>query len=509
MRDFSIKALIFLASVLLVTACASVSDFDHRQRVHVQSKPDGADILVDGVKVAETPAYVFLPRTKNKQEMVLVNEGKELKLEMPSHYRWVESGVYNLGLIGFAAYGLAVDLITGTAWEVDENQYANFETNSRKLEKRKIEPNDMVVVMAPLQGQSEWMGADLMDRMSIDLEKQIKKRKMIIKAQELRLLPYWMTRELFEKYKYDFCARPVEQEKMRNELQTELLATHLFEGTYDLRNGKYVVWGRLINLKNPDDVIELTREFAPTEIKYVRESRWQGSVGALFPIFPNNFSLIAASSRSDISLNDDVFEAENRSTDGILGQFSSVISSFSLNYLDGPTQSRYWKSSFTFLPSVVFNWSSFEYQAYNSENKLNAIAGIHFTKLIFGVGYGAQWSLTSRWGRFFIEVIPYASQLNVKYDKVDGGDAEKSAFGIESSSRVGYTYFLNDKFNLTIFSSVLNESSGLWQKVVDSSTGTSGKYAVSSSSTLISGFSFGYYFSVDKNPIRKIFTKEN
>jgi hypothetical protein len=87
------------------------------QNVSFNSKPEGATVMVDGVKMCTTPCTVTLPKSGKEKSVTMSKEGYETNtLPIVSSY----NGVALLNIFWDLS---TTDLITGAAFEYKPNNY--------------------------------------------------------------------------------------------------------------------------------------------------------------------------------------------------------------------------------------------------------------------------------------------------------------------------------------------------------------------------------------------------
>ncbi len=123
-------ALIASASILLTNGCASMFG-DNTRQVVVNSKPEGADIYIDGINRGSTPAVLSLPvYIYNGQTVVLKKDGyKDTAVYANSKFQFV--GLWNI--LNFPI-GFIIDAADGQMMKIDPinlNMTANMSPVSK------------------------------------------------------------------------------------------------------------------------------------------------------------------------------------------------------------------------------------------------------------------------------------------------------------------------------------------------------------------------------------------
>ena len=99
--------------LLLSVGCASMtSGVGRTQRVAIDSRPHGAIVTVDGQPQGITPTIMQLDRRRSHEVSIdLIGYRPEHRMLKSGANGWVAG---NVGLLGLAPMGLAVDLMTGS-----------------------------------------------------------------------------------------------------------------------------------------------------------------------------------------------------------------------------------------------------------------------------------------------------------------------------------------------------------------------------------------------------------
>jgi len=87
------------------------------QNVTFNSKPEGAVVMIDGIKTCTTPCTVSLPRSSKEKAVSMTKDGYET-------YTMPLSGSYNsVALLSIFWDYSTTDLISGAAFEYKPNSY--------------------------------------------------------------------------------------------------------------------------------------------------------------------------------------------------------------------------------------------------------------------------------------------------------------------------------------------------------------------------------------------------
>jgi len=126
LKIISIKLLLLF--LILLQGCATIID-GSKQEIFFSSEPAGATILVDGIEVGKTPTTFSLDRKKGASFFGFASVNIEIKKEGYHSEKGYLGGTTNptyFGnaiFLGFSSVGSSVDLLSGSAWEYDENKF--------------------------------------------------------------------------------------------------------------------------------------------------------------------------------------------------------------------------------------------------------------------------------------------------------------------------------------------------------------------------------------------------
>ena len=134
------KTHLSLLFCLLLGGCGTVTR-GFRQTIEVNSNVTGADVLVDGEKMCQTPCSFPLTRSRSSHRLTVVKEGYDTEsVFIESSFNiWV---IGNITSAAGSLFGSTTDQITGGMWEYNlDTYYANMmpnkELSQEKREKEK------------------------------------------------------------------------------------------------------------------------------------------------------------------------------------------------------------------------------------------------------------------------------------------------------------------------------------------------------------------------------------
>jgi hypothetical protein len=125
MKKFAYAALI--GGMLMTQSCATIFT-GTKDRIIVNSVPEGAKVEIDGVSYGKTPVTIPVKRSLNSTTMTLKAEGYETKnIELQQSFNAVS--ILNLTNLG----GWVIDLLTGAVMRYDVKSY-NIELDAKKVQ---------------------------------------------------------------------------------------------------------------------------------------------------------------------------------------------------------------------------------------------------------------------------------------------------------------------------------------------------------------------------------------
>lgn len=129
-----VAAMIGCSVVAVLSGCATVTD-GSTQRVHVESTPPGARVVVNGQVRGTTPTVVALKRW-NTSSLRLELDGYE-PYEVQLVKRWNDTATGNAVLLG---YSLPIDAISGALWELQLSNADQRRAEAEGWEARRYDP---------------------------------------------------------------------------------------------------------------------------------------------------------------------------------------------------------------------------------------------------------------------------------------------------------------------------------------------------------------------------------
>lgn len=147
-------------AVVLLTApgCATIIQGEH-QSVPFNTEPSGAQVIVDGIEMGETPTVLSLERGEDYEIVLALDGHQDVTVRLDKDFDFVPTIVGNIfswGLIGIAA-----DVLTGAAYELEPEQI----TRTLEAQGMSVVPSDnpdqITIVLLPVEAVEAATGEKL------------------------------------------------------------------------------------------------------------------------------------------------------------------------------------------------------------------------------------------------------------------------------------------------------------------------------------------------------------
>jgi len=159
MKVFGYLAL--LGTLFSTTSCATIFS-GTTQRVTIDSKPQGAEIVIEGESYGKTPAQIKVDRELE----ALLDESKEIQLRLDGYLEFgyeMEAYINPVAIINlFNLFGWAIDAATGAVTKYD-NYYIFRLRPLDKLEPEKVQPSP--VKPQEVKPDTQQQGEDKYDKL--------------------------------------------------------------------------------------------------------------------------------------------------------------------------------------------------------------------------------------------------------------------------------------------------------------------------------------------------------
>lgn len=457
--------------LLFLAACASLTHESRHQYVLVQSEPAGADVLVGGKKVAETPAFVELRRQARPDFEISLGQRRE-KISVPTRYDWGESFWPNFVLLHAAPVGWGIDALTGAAWRLSDPPLHKF--IDAPLSRLSPPSRDRVAIAPPRS--SDYLRSDEAGLLWEAKLKQLYPSKII--------LPFREKRDEFIRHEYDFDAQPTRMDEYA--LWAHLGANEIFESQVEEIEGALVLTGYLRN------VFDQTRsEPVSFRVEVLDESGrgrrlpWFARQRGVFQFIPNTIGLELSSDATQLSSNAELFKAQAAPSLNAFEKTLGYLSAISINRLQSPRRESVFQWRFQFVPNIRVANKAIYFPDFA------ALGGAEFYYLQIAGGYGPEVGLQKGPHYLYLNYIPMLGYHRLAW-KRPGQRGHLSLGAFTHKVELGYLYFWNPRFSSRLFSKLTSSPRKLWARAAqDLNSGV----PVTSSEDLSVGFSFSYTFN--------------
>lgn len=478
--DFSRTILIASAAALacLASGCATVGRDGRNQAVLIQSDPPGAEIVLDGKSVGQTPKYVFVPREKHPK-LTLRRDGVSKDVDMQTTYRWGASFFSNLVFYIGAPVGWFIDYASGSAWNPQDPGVVRFKPESVSLDDEKTLDGDLApittVAIAPPNAES----LELSNAAIPVLREAIAERESLL---GYKLIPYDQTLPQFLHRGYDFDANGTEDEKrfLYQSLNTEGVWHSSF-----VRDGDSMkLEAKLEDVRTRKITDEIDIMLDPSD----ERSRAYAQGFHLFTL-PNavTFSLSTQYFSYDRP-NDGAISLQAADTRNWWQKGLQYLSALSITNLPTYRPDRMGRWSINFIPTLRVSRRDLV------ANGTPEVDGQEFTRWLAAAGYGPEIGYQIGRHFFYFDVSLNATWTNISW--MDGGqEVTVARSALQTSLEFGYLYAINDIWSLRLFAASFPENSEAWREALrKTSNGSIGSQGEGAANNSTAGISVGFNF---------------
>jgi hypothetical protein len=455
--------------ILGATGCASIDSSDFRQVVYVRSSPPGAAILQNGEQIGVTPAYVKVKRSRHPELTLKYQDEEPYKIPLKTHYRWGDSFATNFVEYVFAPIGMGVDILTGAAWRIDDPPELHSPGAKGEIFSEEIHN---VAIAPPVHKDS-----DLSDSLGRLEEAHLRE------STSYHIFSYDQTEPLFTNQGSDMGLTAKLPERYR--LFYESNADHIFWSQVTPWKDGYLVTGHMKSIYTDKEGPQISWEVSPQE----SQQSEPGLFSRYFHILPNTVFLnFAAFNTANFSTTLDIggtdYKGNTLKGQSSFEQALEYISSLSLTHMDRPRSHVRGHWVFNFVPTLIVSDRLLAFDSYP------ALSGVKFERWYVSGGYGVEVGHQSRYGFFYLDLIPAVTWTQIKLETPDM-DERVSNTTITLIGEVGYTYFFTRHLVGKLFTRTYTEDAALWQRVASDVTGRD--VTVAAANSVMAGVSIGYY----------------
>jgi hypothetical protein len=475
--------LILIASIavfaLLSSGCATIGRDGRNQAVLIQSEPPGAEIVLDGKSVGQTPKYVFVPREKHPQ-LTLRRDGVSKNVEMETKYRWGASFFSNFTFYVAAPVGWLIDFASGSAWNPQDPEVVHFENPQGTSSKTADDASPTLppiasVAVAPPNAES----LELSNAAIPVLNESVGERQGVM---GYKLLPYDQTLPQFLHRGYDFDSSGSEDEK-------RFLYQSL--GVDGVWHSSFVRDGDEMKLEAKLEDVRTRKITDQIDILLDRTDERSRA-------YAQGFHLITLPNAVTFSLSTQYFTYDRPNGGSVSLQAADTrnwwqkglqyLSAISITNLPTYRPDRMGRWSINFIPIIRVSRRDLV------ANGTPEIDGQEFTRWLAAVGYGPEIGYQTGRHFFYFDLDLNATWTDISWME-NGRDVSVSRSGLQTSLEFGYLYAINDTWSLRLFAASFPENSEAWREALrKTSNGTIGAQAEGAANNSTVGISLGFNF---------------
>jgi hypothetical protein len=458
-----------IAASFLFTGCALMTGHGRRQVLLVRSDPPGATIITrEGVQ-GVTPKYILISRDQISSLKLEDPSGRQEKTyPLSGRYRWQDSFVPNLIFLSYAPVGWLVDLLTKSAWQLQDPPVIELKPWPAPKEK-----TERVIAIAPPRADSLYLA----DQVAANLENHARRR-----YPNDTILPYKETVRYFSKNSYDFDSRP-DPDGWR-ELHYSLKATHLLESRVTDEHLSFKVETALWDVYSRAEIDREDLDMKLDDDSTVTAGRKK--LGRFFNLIPNTVRVDFSNRVSELEVDGEKYEAEYESSDSFMEKSYKYLGAIGFSYMARPRPESGGTWKFSFVPLVSGSYRRMRFSG------IPLVEDHTFTRWDFVAGVGPELGYQVGNSYTYVNYIPTVGWTHMTWQD-DNGDHRLTRYPFSGAVEGGYTYFLSDHIVLRAFARSFTEDEELWREVISEVQGAEPQ--VNSARNVLTGLSIGYHFS--------------
>lgn len=460
---------------LYLIGCSSMQFSNYDDVIKVTTEKPGAEIYYKGKVVGVTPALIKVRRSR-VPEIGLAYPGQEkLYYDVPTRYRWTESFLPNLLLFSLALVTIPIDLLTGTAWDLEDMSNIDLPGSPPRL----LLDQAKYIALAPPTAKTQYL-SDQGGRLLFE---------------KLKGHPWWMVQDysdgagVFEDHMYVYDS-PLEGDD-RNHLFAELGATHVVESKISQNDPATIDY--TLKSVTSNDVLE-RGSFAMPSKSEQKGNPWHWFFASLIP---NTVSIDSSKPSIELALygEESKFRSKSRPLAGWLGEMSKVLGTIGLTTLNPPQARNRVKFGFrpisTFSLSVnryVFDTTKFDFR--DTEFETTKILG----------GLGGEFYFQSVVGTIYFDAYGFTGYSEIAWNSpVSNGSLGRGLSGVGTG--LGWYWYFTNRLAIRLFAKYVTEDKRNWSWAIDQSQGADLQF--NDVSYFESGGSVMWYFPEIGRTLRK------
>ncbi len=461
----------------VLSGCATVGRDPRAQAVFVRSDPPGALVTVDGRDVAETPAYVLVPR-KKEPELTISLDGISRTVKVPTKYRWSGSFATNLWLYIAAPIGWGIDLLSGAAWNPEDPPVVNLRKPGDDTEYALPDPS-RIAIEPPLANSQA-----LSDTAGHLLEQTLKMQRPI-QPNEYELLPFDQTLSQFISRGSDFDARG-SYDNERN-LFARLQPDAIWRSKLALtESGDYIINAELQDVRTKQ-ILDTTSVPLDAGGGLARTWAWMYDLLNL----PNTLTVSNVNQSMTLERANGLQPVELRraSSTSWVEQGLNYLSALSLTNIPTYRTGRPGRWQLTAYPLVLVSRKVLSAQGAPD------LEGREFYRWWGSIGYGPELGYQVSRSYIYANFFVHGAWTEISW-RERGEDFSITKTFVTTAFEVGYLYSLTDNWSVRGFVSSISENADAWKAALARSSNLVGgpNTFIGDTTNTTVGISFGYSF---------------
>ncbi|QLY25781.1 hypothetical protein [Bdellovibrio sp. KM01] len=453
---------------LILSACATSGG--RRQIIQIRSNSPGAKVFLDDQLLGQAPLLAEIPR-KSSLQLNAVDGKSKASTELDGHYRWGRSFAGNLGFLSWAPVGWATDLLTGAAWEYQDDVNLDFSESQQG----NYQPAVFIAIAPPIATHPNI--ADEVGRLiSADLS---------TKQTSTTVLPYNQTLSVFNDHDMDNDDQGVKSD--RYEAAYHLKASKIYLGTVDISSDSQnvLVKGQLQDVLNPAESKSMDFAFDKSLTPSIYEVGWTDRSSEVISLLPNSIFIIPASGRTSLTINEQNVSAEEVSSEGFVEKTTQYLAAISLKNFLPPSKRKEWRYHFRLTPSLSFSYAREQF------NDIPALKDVQFKRFHTDAGWGPSFNYGNNRYNLYLNIFPTVGYDSITTEK-QGRDYREDSLGVTVGLEVGAMLFFKERWSIQVFSRSATVPEGMWSNIISDVTNT--PTTVDSAAFVAAGFALGYTF---------------
>jgi hypothetical protein len=482
----TIQGLLLITLIaILATSCATIDSTT--QRLKLTSNPPNAEVIDKGEVIGRTPGFFKFDRQRRKTIMFRSKGTKEHDYNLSTRYRWADSFWGNLLLFNYAPAGWVIDWATGAAWRFEPLALQKL---SQPIPERDLLKAPVTIAVAPPIADNEYLSNQIAERV-------YKHLKTIYPKAEI--LSYRSSKTKFDIYEYSFEKRASRQHLDR--LSYKLAITHLAETKVSQSGDKFLLETEINDVfyEKPYQIIKFN--VAKSRISYTKKYGFSKTMLSMLSLIPNTLYLDLGQNSSQVAAHptlnqDEVFTGRPAKSQGLL----ALLSTIGIRNLRHSSARTGLRGTARFVPLFSLRYTKIEFPEEESLTPTD-LKDQSYEWYTGKIGFGPELGLETTIGFFYLQFIPSLVGHWLDWPENKHGMQQRTLFSYEYE--FGYSFFINDRFNLRLFASQMSVPHDMWKDALNDRSAT--PLTVKKVTHGLAGIAFGYYFPETKHWVHDTF----